>query len=648
MPHGRRQLGDPRRARSTPGCTLESASVNRMSPNDGYPAAQVSKERPASARAQLGFVDPHAGLPSAGCALPTTAGRWLRDISSDDIDEHRCGLHGPMKQTGGKDEQILSIRSRGKRTSSQRRQLPPTPILLVVGSNESESPRDLDSEDDSPPSRESHFVDSDLLDSSTPSSATDVSLLQTNPSPGKGRKGRKLPSLPEPSSSSSSPSTRKLSMQLQTNGKTPLTPTDEQFPLTRSSGMRHMSMNDVLMAPTAAGAAGRVPERRNLEVPVGSLEAIFRRCSIFSKGDGGGQASIGKGSRSVESMCTVRSEREEPKDSVGTEFSSRLNVSPAKLLPSDAPTEAAKRSSWPNARAVATLERRPSGGAYLGLLHFSIQYFPVRKRLRVLVAKAEGLAGNLRADLELSTFLKVFLSPGKVQKQKSQRLVKRSYDTVYNEEFFFVNVDAEEVRTKTVEIRLCHRTNKQFHPDLVIGEVKLPLCTVDQLASKHEIHFVRSLVPKQLKKLGRIHLSACLETAARRLTVNIAKIDDLPRFEISGLPDPFVRITLDQNRVIQTKQTRVIRGTSNPVFKEAVMFLISPKAEDLQNMSLLVSVVDAASSRTSNEVIGQVLLSNVGNEKSCLEQWRNMLQHPGKEIKACHLLKASSDLSPPY
>ncbi|CDW57098.1 C2 domain containing protein [Trichuris trichiura] len=584
--------------------------------------------------------------------------RWIHDVSSsDDIDEHRCGFHGPIKKTIGKDEQILSSsHSRGK-SSSQRRLLPPTPILLVVGSGE--SPRDMDSDedddDDSPPSRESHFVDSDFLDSSTPSSTTDVSLLQTNPSP--CRRGRKLPSLPEPSSSC-----RKLSMQLQSNGKALAAPDEQSFGLSRNSTTRHMSMNNVLAAQT-----GKPVERQqNLEVPIGSLEAIFRRCSIFSKTsdndvddvndeedvDHKPISIITKGSRSVESICTARSEKEEPAGSpepslLTSSSATRLNAySPGQTSTVARPgklTEGAKRSSWPNANnIVPPLERRPSA-CDLGLLHFSVQYFPVRKRLRVSIAKAEGLAANLRPDLELSTFLKVFLSPGKTQKQKSHRLVKRSNDTVYNEEFFFVNIDTDDIRTKSVEIRLCHRTNKQFHHDLVVGEVKLPLWTVNELTSKHEIHFVRSLIPRQLKKLGRIHLSACLETAARRLTVNIAKIDDLPRFEISGLPDPFVRITLDQNGVVQTKQTRIIRGTSNPVFKEAVMFLISSKAEDLQNMKLLVSVIDGAASRTSNEVIGEVLLSNMSDEKSCLEQWRNMLQNPGKEVKASHSLKAAAE-----
>ncbi|KHJ45529.1 C2 domain protein [Trichuris suis] len=542
--HGRRQPpGDPRRARSSPSCNLESINnANRISPKQTHLSHQRTKERSSSAKGHLGYVT-RADLPMTD--------RWIHDVSSsDDIDEHRCGFHGPIKKAIGKDEQILSSsHSRGK-SSSQRRLLPPTPILLVVGSGESVNRTDMDSdEDDSPPSRESHLMDSDFLDSSTPSSTTDVSLFQTNPSP--YRKGRKLPSLP------AEPSCRKLSMQLQTNGKALAAP-KEPFLLSRNSATRHMSMNNVL----AAQSCNKPAERQNLEVPIGSLEAIFRRCSIFSKNsDNDGDEDvdvdvdreppptsiIAKGSRSVESICTVRSEKEEPAGSISPEPSllasssaTRLNVYPVGQTSTIARTsklpDGAKRSSWPNANNIAPLERRPSAACDLGLLHFSVQYFPVRKRLRVSIAKAEGLAGNLRPDLELSTFIKVFLSPGKAQKQKSHRLVKRSNDTVYNEEFFFVNIDADDIRTKSVEIRLCHRTNKQFHHDLVVGEVKLPLWTVNELTSKHEIHFVRSLIPRQLKKLGRIHLSACLETAARRLTVNIAKIDDLPRFEISGLP----------------------------------------------------------------------------------------------------------------
>ncbi|KRX63684.1 Synaptotagmin-C [Trichinella sp. T9] len=146
-----------------------------------------------------------------------------------------------------------------------------------------------------------------------------------------------------------------------------------------------------------------------------------------------------------------------------------------------------------------------------------------------------------------------------------------------------------------------------------------------------------------LLKLGRIHLGITLEASARRLTINVAKIDDLPKYGIYGPPDPYVRITLNQKQVTQSKQTRTLKNTCNPVFKEAVMFLVSVGEEDLENTSLVVSVMDALRPSCPSSVIGEIILSKGAEEKSCAEQWRMMLASPGKEIKASHTLKSPSE-----
>ncbi|KRZ50641.1 Sugar transporter SWEET1, partial [Trichinella nativa] len=144
------------------------------------------------------------------------------------------------------------------------------------------------------------------------------------------------------------------------------------------------------------------------------------------------------------------------------------------------------------------------------------------------------------------------------------------------------------------------------------------------------------IYPSEPTKLGRIHLGITLEASARRLTINVAKIDDLPKYGIYGPPDPYVRITLNQKQVTQSKQTRTLKNTCNPVFKEAVMFLVSVGEEDLENTSLVVSVMDALRPSCPSSVIGEIILSKGAEEKSCAEQWRMMLASPGKEIKASH------------
>lgn len=135
----------------------------------------------------------------------------------------------------------------------------------------------------------------------------------------------------------------------------------------------------------------------------------------------------------------------------------------------------------------------------LGQLLFSMQYFSVRKRLRVSVNKAQGLAGRLKPELELNTFVKVCLLPGKLQKQHGTRIVKGSRDASYNEEFFFDNITTEEIQNYSLAIYVCHHVGKQFQKDIVIGEIDVALNSISNLLSKQEIKIQCELKPKQVK-----------------------------------------------------------------------------------------------------------------------------------------------------
>lgn len=145
-------------------------------------------------------------------------------------------------------------------------------------------------------------------------------------------------------------------------------------------------------------------------------------------------------------------------------------------------------------------EGEPDEKSYgLGRLLFSVLYFPIRKRLRISIIKAESLAGRLKPDLELNTFLKICLMPGKIQKQRSSRVVKGDRNAIFNEEYFFDNVDAEDIKTKTVLIRICHRMPKQFLKDVVVGELDLSLISLSTISAKREIKLCRELRPKVVK-----------------------------------------------------------------------------------------------------------------------------------------------------
>ncbi|ETN72775.1 hypothetical protein NECAME_13725 [Necator americanus] len=74
-------------------------------------------------------------------------------------------------------------------------------------------------------------------------------------------------------------------------------------------------------------------------------------------------------------------------------------------------------------------EPRPTG---LGLLHCTLQHFPVRKRLRVSILKIEALAGQLKPDLEMMAMCRVAIPGLKTGKEQTSE-IKRGRDPIFNQ-----------------------------------------------------------------------------------------------------------------------------------------------------------------------------------------------------------------------
>lgn len=115
---------------------------------------------------------------------------------------------------------------------------------------------------------------------------------------------------------------------------------------------------------------------------------------------------------------------------------------------------------------------------------------------------------------------------------------------------------------------------------------------------------------------------------------NLYEVSDLDTILLL-FSDPCVKITVDQNGRTQTKQTRTLKSTCSAVFKEAVMFLVSVRQDDLDNADISISVMDMA----REDAIGHVFLGLRAKEKSEIDQWKNTVLSPGKEIKGTHVLR---------
>jgi len=98
-------------------------------------------------------------------------------------------------------------------------------------------------------------------------------------------------------------------------------------------------------------------------------------------------------------------------------------------------------------------------------------------------------------------------------------------------------------------------------------------------------------------------VSLCWQPVTSRLTVVVLKARNLPKMDVTGLADPYVKIYLLYNQQrIAKKKTHVKKRTLSPVFNESFVFDIPNGADGLNNVSLEFMLLDW-DRVTKNEVI---------------------------------------------
>lgn len=132
-----------------------------------------------------------------------------------------------------------------------------------------------------------------------------------------------------------------------------------------------------------------------------------------------------------------------------------------------------------------------------GDIKFSFQYFPATKRLKVILIRAEGLRFPSKPDLVLNPFFKVCLMPGKLQKQSTEP-TRQTAAPILNKEFFFTDLNLEEMKNLRLRIMTFHKAHHLKLPEY-LGEVNVPLTNYDLLMENrmwNDLHF------KPYKKVG--------------------------------------------------------------------------------------------------------------------------------------------------
>merc|ERR1712038_1244457 len=280
-------------------------------------------------------------------------------------------------------------------------------------------------------------------------------------------------------------------------------------------------------------------------------------------------------------------------------------------------------------------------GGKLGRLFFTVKYSFEKTALIVTINKCSNLPAKDKDNKTSDPYVKLQLLPEKQHKVKT-RVVRRTLHPVYDEDFTFYGVHFNQLPILTLHFVVL--SFDRYSRDDVVGEVMVELEGMDLSSSETcPLSLAREITPRSMKLKsqgrGEILVSLCYQPAASRVTVVVLKARNLPKMDITGLSDPYVKIYLMYNgQRIAKKKTHVKKRTLNPVFNESFVFELPHLEEGLKNISLEFMLLDW-DRVTKNEVVGKL---DLGGEKctgTALHHWNEVISSPRRQIAEWHKLR---------
>ncbi|XP_051947805.1 synaptotagmin-4-like [Xyrauchen texanus] len=297
----------------------------------------------------------------------------------------------------------------------------------------------------------------------------------------------------------------------------------------------------------------------------------------------------------------------------------------------DAGTPESNLSSQAPTPAVEKYQDKEGG---LGTLFFSVEYNFEKKAFMVHIKEAHGLSPTDEQSLTSDPYIKLTLLPEKKHKVKT-RVLRKTLDPAFDETFSFYGIPY--ARVSQMALHFMVLSFDRFSRDEVIGETLVPLAEID--LSEGRILMSRDIIKRNVRKSGgrgELLLSLCYQSTTSTLTVVVLKARHLHKTDSSGPSDPYVKVNLYQGKKrVCKKKTHVKKCAPNPVFNELFVFDL-PSEDGLRDTSVELLLLD--SDRTSRTpIIGRLLLGT-STPGTAGEHWREICDHPRRQIAKWHVL----------
>lgn len=145
-----------------------------------------------------------------------------------------------------------------------------------------------------------------------------------------------------------------------------------------------------------------------------------------------------------------------------------------------------------------------------GKVCFSTQYFQEKKKLEIMVLRAFDL-GKRKEHNELSPFVRLYLLPGKRQKQHT-RVKRRTKEPYFNEKRVFYDLSEEDMASNRLKLKVYSR--ETIAKNELLGETEIALSSLrlkekdsfslDLFLAKQQVCYAfKSLHENNLVKAGR-------------------------------------------------------------------------------------------------------------------------------------------------
>ncbi|XP_077368692.1 synaptotagmin-2-like isoform X1 [Festucalex cinctus] len=272
----------------------------------------------------------------------------------------------------------------------------------------------------------------------------------------------------------------------------------------------------------------------------------------------------------------------------------------------------------------------------LGKLQYSIDYDFQENKLTVGILQAADLL-SMDSGGTSDPYVKVFVLPDK-KKKFDTKVHKKTLNPVFNETFIF-KIPFQEMGGKTLVMSVYDFDRFSKHD--VIGEIKIPMNTLDLAKPIEEWRDLDSADQEEPEKLGDICISLRYVPTAGKLTICILEAKNLKKMDVGGLSDPYVKINLLQNgKRLKKKKTTVKKNTLNPYYNESFSFEIP--LEQMQKIQAVITVLDY-DKIGKNDAIGKIWVGSKATGAG-LKHWSDMLANPRRPIAQWHPLQPEEEV----